>query len=60
MMYLIRNLCNKLFGWEYVIFAFGYSNYIRRLRRTQDGVEYVHFIGEIVFNEGYRDFKRII
>lgn len=60
MIWLIRRVTAKLFGWKYVAFKFGFGFSVRRLRYTPDNVEYVLYLGEPLFNDTYYRFRRII
>lgn len=40
-------LWHKLFGWQYVIYDFGFDSSIRRVRTSPTGVQYIKMYGGI-------------
>lgn len=42
-------IMNKFFGWDYVVFTFGFSSTVRRVRFTFQGDPYVQCYGEYLF-----------
>lgn len=62
-MMFFRRLMNALFGFKYVVFKYGYSTEIRRLRVGYGDREYVICYGDLLFldnSRSYHNFTRII
>ena len=44
-------LWNKLFGWDYVSFQYGFSQIVRRVKAAPNELRYVTAYGEIIYIE---------
>jgi hypothetical protein len=58
---MLLRLLAPIFGWKLAYVQYGYSDYVRRIRKTSDGVEYVVIYGTFVdlANPGGRRVVRL-
>ena len=49
---MIWKLLHKLCGFHYILFSYGTSDYVKRIRITPNGKYYVTMMGEIYLFEG--------